>query len=78
MECNQSTTACTENTKSQVCGYNNMSSNRIDVATHNSELLEFSEPITDLQDLEADIYDPDSVIEVLTLAHVHYVPFDRR
>ena len=59
-----------------------MSFSGIDVATHNSgfrnglgwELLEFSEPLSNLEDLEADIYDPESVIEVLTLAHVHCVP----
>eukprot|EP00435_Cladocopium_sp_Y103_P071092 s421_g36.t1 len=37
------------------------------------ELLEFSEPISELEDLEGEIYDPESVIEVLTLAHVHCV-----
>eukprot|EP00435_Cladocopium_sp_Y103_P026603 s1870_g6.t1 len=37
------------------------------------ELLEFSEPISELDDLEGEICDPESVIEVLTLAHVHCV-----
>eukprot|EP00435_Cladocopium_sp_Y103_P067625 s50_g30.t1 len=37
------------------------------------ELLEFSEPISELEDLEGEIYGPESVIEVLTLAHVHCV-----
>jgi hypothetical protein len=38
------------------------------------ELMEFSEPISELDDLEAEIYDPESILEVLTLAHVHCVP----
>jgi hypothetical protein len=38
------------------------------------ELLEFSEPVSDMDDMEGDIYDPESVVEVLTLAHVHSVP----
>ena len=36
--------------------------------------MEFSEPISEMEDLEGDIYDPESVIEVLTLAHAHCVP----
>ena len=36
--------------------------------------MEFSEPISELDDLEAEIYDPESILEVLTLAHVHCVP----
>ena len=38
------------------------------------ELLEFGEPIQELEDLEGEIYDPESVVEVLTLAHAHSVP----
>ncbi|CAL1136982.1 unnamed protein product [Cladocopium goreaui] len=37
------------------------------------ELLEFGEPISELEDLEGEIYDPESVVEVLTLAHAHNV-----
>ena len=37
------------------------------------ELLECSEPISGLEDLEGEIYDPESVLEVLTLAHVQCV-----
>ena len=37
-------------------------------------ILEFSEPVSDMDDMEGDIYDPESVVEVLTLAHVHNVP----
>ena len=38
------------------------------------ELLEYCEPISELDELEGDIYDPESILEVLTLAHVHCVP----
>ena len=38
------------------------------------ELLEFSEPVSEMEDMEGDIYDPESVVEVLTIAHVHSVP----
>ena len=37
------------------------------------ELLEFGEPISELEDLEGEIYDPESVVEVLTIAHAHNV-----
>ena len=37
------------------------------------ELLEFGEPISELEDLEGKIYAPESVIEVLTIAHAHNV-----
>jgi len=35
------------------------------------ELLEFSEPVSELEELEGAIYDPESVLEVVTLAHAH-------
>ena len=38
------------------------------------ELLEFSEPVSEMEDMEGGIYDPESVVEVLTIAHVHSVP----
>ena len=38
------------------------------------ELLEFSEPVSEMEELEGAIYDPESVLEVLTLAHAHCVP----
>ena len=38
------------------------------------ELLEFSEPVSELEELEGAIYDPESVLEVMTLAHAHCVP----
>ena len=38
------------------------------------ELLEYCEPISELDDMEGEIYDPESILEVLTLAHVHCVP----
>ena len=40
------------------------------------ELLEYCEPISELDDMEGEIYDPEGVLdlEVLTLAHVHCVP----
>ena len=41
---------------------------------HGWELLEFSEPVSDLEELEGAIYNPESVLEVLTLAHAHCVP----
>ena len=37
------------------------------------ELLEFGEPISELEDLEGEIYDPESVVEVLTITHAHNV-----
>ena len=37
------------------------------------ELLEFGEAISELEDLEGEIYDPESVVEVLTIAHAHNV-----
>ena len=40
---------------------------------HGWELLEFGEPISELEDLEGEIYAPESVIEVLTIAHAHNV-----
>ena len=36
-------------------------------------VLEFGESISELEDLEGEIYDPESVVEVLTLAHAHNV-----
>ena len=38
------------------------------------ELLEYCEPISELDDMEGEIYDPERILEVLTLAHVHCVP----
>ena len=38
------------------------------------ELLENCEPISELDDMEGEIYDPERILEVLTLAHVHCVP----
>jgi len=38
------------------------------------ELLEFSEPASEMEDMEGDIYDHERVVEVLTIAHVHSVP----
>ena len=36
-------------------------------------MLEFGEPNSEVEDLEGEIHDPDSVVEVLTIAHAHNV-----
>eukprot|EP00438_Fugacium_kawagutii_P026160 Skav230005 [mRNA] locus=scaffold5058:3896:10669:+ [translate_table: standard] len=38
------------------------------------EVAEYCEPISELEDLEAEMFSPESVVEVITLAHVHALP----
>ncbi|CAL1169726.1 unnamed protein product [Cladocopium goreaui] len=56
-------------------GWNKVNPQVFALTTRRARLgvLEFGESISELEDLEGEIYDPESVVEVLTLAHAHNV-----
>ena len=82
LEQDQPTVFCAENSEAQFCWHDSLSINKSVVVAHNfgfrdgrgCELFEFSERVSGLEELEGAIYDPESVLEVLTLAHAHCVP----